>query len=52
MNDHPVLAKAYEKMKLSLWKQYENNRDAYTESKGDFIKHYTEEARKEYGARY
>ena len=52
LQEHPAVAKKYEKLKLSLWKQYEHNRDAYTEAKTDFIKNYTEEAKKLYGGRY
>ena len=52
LQEHPAVAKNYEKLKLSLWKQYEHNRDAYTEAKTDFIKSYTEEAKKLYGRRY
>ena len=52
LQEHPAVAKDYEKLKLSLWKQYEHNRDAYTEAKTDFIKNYTEEAKKLYGRRY
>ena len=52
LQEHPAVAKNYEKLKLSLWKQYEHNRDAYTEAKTDFIKNYTEEAKKLYGGRY
>ena len=52
LQEHPVVAKDYEKLKLSLWKQYEHNRDAYTEAKTDFIKNYTEEAKEIYGGRY
>lgn len=48
MNENPRLAKAYEKLKLSLWKKYEHNRDAYTEAKTDFIKEYTQQAKKLY----
>lgn len=50
--DHPQTAKAYEELKLNLWKKYEHNRDAYTESKTDFIQKHTQEARKLYGERY
>ena len=49
---HPTVAEAYAQLKLSLWKKYEHNRDAYTEAKTDFIKNYTEEAKKLYGRRY
>ena len=52
LQEHPAVAEDYEKLKLSLWKQYEHNRDAYTEAKTDFIKNYTEEAKKLYGRRY
>ena len=52
LQEHPAVAKNYEKLKLSLWKQYEHNRDAYTEAKTDFIKNYTEKAKKLYGRRY
>ena len=46
------IAKEYEKLKLSLWKKFEHNRDAYTESKEEFIKKYTEIAKKKYGIIY
>ena len=52
LQEHPAVAKDYEKLKLSLWKQYEHNRDAYTEAKTEFIKNYTEKAKKIYGGRY
>ena len=52
LQEHPVVAKDYEKLKLSLWKQYEHNRDAYTEAKTEFIKNYTEKAKMLYGRRY
>ena len=52
LQEHPAVAEDYEKLKLSLWKQYEHNRDAYTEAKTEFIKNYTEKAKKIYGGRY
>ena len=52
MNDHPALAEAYEKLKLSLWKKYEHDRDAYTGAKSTFIQKYTSLAKAEYGQRY
>ncbi len=52
LQEHPAVAKDYEQLKLSLWKQYEHNRDAYTDSKTDFIKKYTKEAKKHYSGRY
>lgn len=50
--ENPKIAKDYENLKLSLWKKFEHNRDKYTESKGDFIKKYTEIAKIKYGKRY
>ena len=41
LNTHPTVAKEYEQLKLRLWKQYEHNRDAYTEAKTEFVKKYT-----------
>ncbi|MDE5791842.1 MAG: GrpB family protein [Muribaculaceae bacterium] len=38
---HPEVAKEYEKLKLSLWKSFEHNRDGYTNAKSDFVNHYT-----------
>ena len=52
LNEHPAVAKEYETLKLQLWKQYEHDRDAYTDAKTDFISRWTAEARKEYGERY
>ena len=45
-------AKEYETLKLSLWKKYEHDRDAYTYAKTDFISRWTHQSRKEYGNRY
>lgn len=52
LNEHSDVAKEYEALKLRLWKQYEHNRDAYTDAKTDFISKWTAAARKEYGDRY
>ncbi|MBR2989115.1 MAG: GrpB family protein [Clostridia bacterium] len=52
LNEFPDVAKEYEKLKLSLWKKYEHNRDAYTNAKTDFVKKYTEKAKVFYGNRY
>ncbi len=46
MNAHPDAAKEYEKLKLGLMKKYELNRDAYTEAKTDFVKKYTDLAKR------
>ncbi|WP_167958283.1 GrpB family protein [Anaerosporobacter faecicola] len=47
MNENPALAKQYEALKLSLWKPYEHDRDGYTNAKGDLVRKYTEEAKKQ-----
>ncbi len=52
LNEHPDAANEYEALKLRLWKQYEHNRNAYTDAKTDFISEWTAEARKKYGDRY
>ena len=52
LNEFPDIAKEYEKLKLSLWKEYERNRDAYTNAKTAFVKKYTEQAKMIYGNRY
>ena len=39
------IAKAYENLKLKLWKEYEFNRDAYTDAKTSFVKIYTDIAK-------
>ena len=50
--EFPGVAKEYEKLKLSLWKEYEHNRDGYTEAKTEFVKEYTKKAKLSYGPRY
>ena len=52
LKDHPTVAKDYEQLKLILWKKHEHNRDAYTEAKTDFIRQYTQKAKKLYKRRY
>ena len=41
LNSHRSIAKEYEDLKLRLWKEYEFNRDAYTEAKTEFVNKYT-----------
>lgn len=48
LNENPDVAKQYEELKLSLWKQYEHNRDAYTDAKTEFVKEYTIKAKEKY----
>lgn len=52
LNEYKEIAKEYETLKLSLWKEFEYDRDGYTEAKTDFIKKYTNLAKKLYGKRY
>ena len=52
LNEHPRIAEEYESLKLELWKQYEHDRDAYTDSKTEFIRRWTTQARRLYGDRY
>ena len=52
LNAHPDVAKEYEKLKLTLWKRFEHDRDGYTNAKTDFIRAATEQAKQEFGKRY
>ena len=49
---HSAIAEEYGRLKLSLKKRFEHNRDAYTEAKSDFILEHTQKARQEFGDRY
>lgn len=50
--EHAHIAAQYEKMKLKLWKEYEHDRDAYTDAKTEFIRKWTSKAKKIYYGRY
>ncbi len=52
LTEHPEAAREYEEMKLRLWREFEHNRDAYTDAKTAFVRRYTELARLNYGDRY
>ena len=52
LNEHPQTAKEYEALKLRLWKQFEHDRNAYTDAKTEFIRSVTAKAREEYAGRY
>ena len=52
LNDNPAIAGEYERLKLSLKEKYEFDRDAYTDSKADFINRYTKIAKEMYKGRY
>lgn len=45
LTDHPEVARAYETLKLGLWKQFEHDRDGYTQAKTDFVQRYTQKAK-------
>lgn len=49
---HKDIAEEYGKLKQELEEQYERDRDGYTEAKTQFIKKWTEVARKDFGNRY
>ena len=50
--EYPAVAKEYEELKLRLWKEYEHDRDGYTNAKTELVKKYTEQAKMIYGNRY
>ncbi len=52
LNEHPQIAKAYEQLKLDLWRKFEHNRDAYTDAKTAFVEKWTAAAKRDYGNRY
>ena len=45
LRTHPDDAKAYEALKLSLWKPFEHDRDGYTNAKTDFVQAILDKAR-------
>lgn len=49
---YPDVAREYERLKRKLWKQYEHDRDGYTEAKTDFVKRYSDMAKIEFNNRY
>ncbi len=52
LNEHPQTAREYEALKLRLWAKFEYNRDAYTDSKSEFVKKWTSIAKEVYRGRY
>ncbi len=52
LREYPSVRADYEAMKLTLWKQFEHDRDGYTEAKTAFIRANTAIARNLYGNRY
>jgi GrpB-like predicted nucleotidyltransferase (UPF0157 family) len=49
---HPEVAKEYGELKRKLMKQYEHNRDGYTEAKTEFVAKWSKAAKEEFGGRY
>ena len=52
LRDHSETAVEYGKLKLSLFEQFEHDRDGYTDAKSEFVHKYTNIARKCYPGRY
>lgn len=52
LNEFPEVGKQYEQMKRKLWKEYEHDRDGYTNAKTDFVKKHTNVAKEKYKNRY
>ncbi len=50
--EHSEIADKYGRLKMELGKEYEHDRDGYTQSKTDFIKMMTKLAREEIGRKY
>ena len=45
LNAHPDVAREYESLKLSLWREFEHDRDGYTQAKTAFVRKYTDLAK-------
>ncbi len=52
LNEHLDIAKEYERLKLSLRKKYEHDRDGYTLAKSEFVTEITGQAKAVYRNRY
>ena len=52
LNEHPEAAKAYEKLKLELCRQFGNNKEQYIAHKTEFVQKYTAIAKQLYKNRY
>ncbi len=50
--EHREIAQEYASLKRRLIKEYQYNRDGYTDAKSAFVKQYSDEARASYGNRY
>lgn len=52
LSEHADVAAEYVALKKELAVRYRYDRDGYTAAKGDFVKKYTEIAKRKYGKRY
>ena len=52
LNAHPAIAREYGELKLRLLKEYEHDRDGYTDAKTEFISRHTRAARREFLDKY
>lgn len=52
LNENKKIAHEYEKLKIVFWKEFEHDRDGYTDAKTSFVKKYTDTAKKKYMGRY
>lgn len=52
LNENKKIAHEYEKLKIAFWKEFEHDRDGYTDAKTGFVKKYTDIAKKKYKGRY
>lgn len=50
LNAHPDVAQGYECLKLSLWKEFEHDRDGYTQAKAAFVRKYADLAKAEHSS--
>jgi Uncharacterized conserved protein len=50
--EHPEVAREYAELKMQLKDRFEQNRDAYTDAKEEFVSRYSEIAKIQYGERY
>lgn len=50
LNVHPDVAQEYERLKLSLWKEFEHDRDGYTQAKAAFVRKHTDLAKAEHSS--
>ncbi len=49
---HPDIAREYGELKRRLLKEYEHDRDGYTEAKTEFVERHTREARRAFPGKY